>query len=674
MAKLKLLKFNSCLKRLIILLSAISISLWLSDLLFPLKLDSYQQTSVLVYGDNQTLAHVFLTPDEKFRILTQPNQVPSLYIQTLLAREDSQFYQHFGVNPFSVLRALYQNLRFQTIISGGSTLTMQTARLLEPRKRTFFSKVIESFRALQLEWHFTKQEILSIYLTLAPFGSNIEGVSAAAYAYFNKTPQTLATPEIALLVAMVQSPNRLRSDLYPIKAKLARNRILDLMKSKALINQQEHDLHIHAPLPTVIQRFPREIPHLAWRLKQQYPKQQEIHVSIDLRLQKQIELLLAQYELFLPTDANAAILVLDHLQNKPIVYIGSTHFMNRTNHGFIDYIRAYRSPGSTLKPFIYGIGFDSGLIQPDSFVLDIRRRFGSYYPHNFDRDIHGMVQVNEALALSLNIPAVSLLNEIGVVRFISFLKSADIHPKYPQSGEPGLSSALGGLGMTLEQLVLLYSGLGHQGMIRPFFYVESMKTDKESYLMSSRAAQSLKEILTVETSQGRSIAIKTGTSYGHRDVLAIGVDKQYVIGIWAGLANNAPMRGETGASTAVPLLLKVHQLLPKNKLKTVAIPSLPEALMLKKNRSSAESAISSAGKLALLFPVDNSVLHFDNQKAIPCYLQGGVKPYTWLIDGQPVSIQSWQQKYFWQAKNPGFYRISVIDAVGETMSVKIELI
>lgn len=649
----------------------------IGDKIYPLNLSRYQDTSTIIYGENTKPLHVFLTKDDKWRLVTKKSDVTPLYVETLLAREDRFYYFHPGVNPFSIFRALYQAARAGHIVSGGSTLTMQTARLLEPHPRTIFYKLIECFRAIQLEWHFSKNEILNMYMTLAPFGSNIEGVKAASMAYFNKTPQKLNASEVALLVAMVQSPNQFRPDLFPNKAIQARQTILELMLEKNLITKQELQLAKTLPIPRVINKFPRDIPHLAWRLKLQYLNQNEIKSTINDLLQYQVEYLLNNYRAHLPLRANAAILILDYVHHRPIVYVASRDFLDPSHQGFVDYIKAYRSPGSTLKPFIYGLSFDLGLIQPDSYMLDARRRFGAYYPHNIDKDIHGMIKAKEALSQSLNIPAVWLLNEIGVVRFLALLKQANVEPKFPKSLEgPSLPAALGGLSLSLEQLVCLYSGLANNGKIRSLSYLQTDIEPEEHYLFSDRAAQQVTDILAVENSDGRKVSVKTGTSYGHRDALALGYDNQYVVGIWIGIPNGSPMGQATGSSIAVPLLNKIFQILPKStvhtswrvkenafKLKNLSAPGNHENTVLNQVPQ-------------LLFPVDDSVIALENQERdqrIPCKVFGGVRPYTWLVNEQPVITQWWQQQYFWTPDKPGFYTISVIDAKGQSARANIEI-
>lgn len=675
MAQNKLLKLSKkSAQILIISLGFCLTSFWVGDKLFPLNLTRYQEQSVVIYGENHQLLHVFLTKDDKFRLPSSYESIPPLYLKTLLLKEDRLFFYHLGINPFSLGRALFHNLKSEAVRLGGSTLTMQTARLLEPRPRTFWVKLIECFRALQLERHFSKKEILNIYLTLAPFGSNIEGIKAASFAYFNKSPEFLDPAEIALLVAIVQSPNRLRSDLYPQKAFKARNHVLQLMQQAELISKQDITHFQAAPLPLKMNKFPREIPHLAWHLRRLHPKKLTMQSTINLSLQKKIENLLKHQQSLLPAHANVAVLVLDHQQNKPVAYVGSLNFLDTTKHGFVDYIRAYRSPGSTLKPFIYGMAFDDGIIQPEHFLLDVHQRFGNYAPRNFDKTFRGMVQAKEALALSLNIPAVSLLSHIGVTRFISNLKAVGVTPKLPATKNPGLSSALGGLGLTLEHLVLLYSGLANQGKIKPFSYLTPAEETAETYFISAHAAQLLTNILAFEDSQGNVLAIKTGTSYGHRDALAIAYNHQYVIGIWIGAHNNVPMRGATGSTLAVPLIAKIYPLLLSDNPKSLASERRSRNQTTRIKHLKPVQNFDSE-PLTLLFPTSNSVIQLDanSVRTIPCAVQGGIKPYTWLINGKLVASQIWQQKYSWEPLSAGYYNITVIDASGQSITAHIEV-
>jgi penicillin-binding protein 1C len=650
---------------------------WLIDKAFPLDMSRLADNSTVIYA-NQIPIHVFHTQDEKLRILTQVNEVDPRYIQALLAREDQYFRLHPGINPFALVRAAYLWIRYGHIISGGSTITMQTARLLEPRPRKISSKIIECFRALQLEWHFSKNEILSIYMTLAPFGGNLEGVTAASFAYFKKSPLKLTADEIALLVALVQSPTLLRPDHHPKRAEFARNFILNLMEQKGLIENGQAQIQSQAQLPSIKTQLPREIPHLAWRLKKQHPHQKKIHTSINLEMQKKIEHLLQDYKSFLPVNANAAILIIDHIQNKPLVYLASRDFYNEEQHGFVDYICAYRSPGSTLKPFIYGFGFDMGLVKPDSYILDERRRFGAYSPRNFDKDIHGIVPIHEALRMSLNIPVVDILNQIGVLRFLGKLKEAGIEPQFPDSLEgPSLAVALGGMGMTLEQLVKLYAALPRGGEVMNLSYLQEDDVSIQSQILSKHASNQITNILTTTLDdEEHPIAMKTGTSYGHRDTLVIGYDQRFVVGIWIGLPNGSPMGPVSSRTLTVPLLTKIFKLLPNEQASPVQ--NINNPTMTLQNFSAAlnyQDLYKNAPVIS--FPIHETVIELEKDenglKPLPLTVTGGKRPYTWMINEAIFVTQCWQQKQFWTPQNKGFYTVSVIDADGKTASVQVEI-
>ncbi|MBS0288688.1 MAG: penicillin-binding protein 1C [Proteobacteria bacterium] len=652
--------FLFCLISFIIFLTA--------DWFYPLNLTRYQDISVVITA-NQQPAHIFLTKDQKWRILTQAQELPSLYTQTLIEKEDKYYRKHFGINPIALGRAFLQWIRYGHIVSGGSTLTMQTARLLEPRSRTLLSKLIECFRALQLEWHYSKNEILNIYLTLAPLGSNIEGINAGALSYFNKSSSQLVPAEIALLVAMVQSPSRLQPNLYPDSAFKARNKVLSFMASQGLITKEQAKINMLLPIPTQKIKFPREIPHLAWRLKKQFPST-KISTTIDLNLQKQIEFMLQRYQPLLPQGANAAILVVDHLQNKPLVYIGSHDFFSEENHGYVDYIDAYRSPGSTLKPFIYALGFDLGLLTPGTYLLDERQRFGAYYPQNFDKQSYGVVSTQEALVRSLNIPVVSLLNQIGVIRFLGLLKEAEITPQFPASFDsPSLAVALGGVGLTLEQLVKLYAILARHGCDMPLSYLESNVMPSSTQVLSIKSSKEITDILKIRLEGNRQISLKTGTSYGHRDALVVGYNHRYVVGVWIGKPDGSSMDGVWASNVSVPLLKKVFNLLAQdasfspNDLPALVLKNEPKTTIFKSAPS-------------FLFPVNDTIIELEKEgehfKSIPLSITGGKRPYTLLIDDKPFQDVFWQ-KPFWTPPSPGFYTLTVVDALGQVDKINIEL-
>jgi penicillin-binding protein 1C len=422
------------------------------DQFFPPDLSRFQDLSKELRSDTGQLAHVFQTRDEKWRLQADFNDVDPLYINMLIAREDRYFWSHPGVNPLSLLRASYQWLTHRQVISGGSTLTMQVARLLEPRPRTIKAKIIQIFRALQLERRYSKKEILEIYLTLAPYGSNLEGTRSASLAYFGKTTNQLIPSEAALLVALPQTPKLWQREGFMPATLVARNRVLTQSFEIGLLNEETYQVALKDPLPNSRFSMPREMPHVARRMCFAPLAPTISHCSIRQGLQKRLESTALEASKLLPPGVNIAVLVAHHPTRQVISYVGSTDFFDESRQGQVDFIRAYRSPGSTLKPFIYGFGFDSGYLKPTSFVMDDRHRFGSYLPDNFDKTFYGMVTVSDALVMSLNIPVVQLLNKIGPQRFLGSLEEVGITPKFSDTqSAPGLSLALGGVGMTLEQ-------------------------------------------------------------------------------------------------------------------------------------------------------------------------------------------------------------------------------
>lgn len=659
------------------------------DFLFPPNLARFKDISSVVLAEDKSLLHIFQTKDEKWRLASDVNQIDQGFINFLIAREDKRFWRHWGVDPAALIRAAFQAVQTKKIISGGSTLTMQTARLLEPRPRTITSKLIEMVRALQLERRYTKREILSMYLTLAPFGGNVEGVKAASLTYFQHLPKSLTPAEAALLVALPQSPSKLRPHLFPARAQKARNNILTSMLYKNVLTADEYKAALTDPLPQQRSEFPRFAPHLARRLYKDYPGKAIHYATISQDIQTLTENIVKSVLSSLPPKANIAVLILDHHENKVRAYVGSSDFFDEKRDGQVDFICAYRSPGSTLKPFIYGLAFEDGLIGPESLILDDRLRFGVYSPGNFDKEFHGMVTVREALQLSLNVPAVSVLNQFGALRFLGALKGAGIDVKFKdKTTKPTLAIALGGLGMTLEHLVMLYAGLARGGIVKPLRYNTRREGMSYSFL-SRRIADTITQVLKHEPAESRStqdssnISFKTGTSYGHRDAWGIGYNKDFTVGIWIGLPDGSSMGKGTGTTLAVPILQKIFQILPIKQDKPLQFQKKGElqrsSLKLRsfKYASSRKDILRVQSHPRLIFPIDETIIEREKTKEgykmLPFKVFGGTRPYTWMINGRPVETRSWQQKYDWLPENPGFYTIAVIDARGKDARAHIEL-
>lgn len=654
------------------------------DRLFPLNLKFYDNLSPEVRLENNELVHVFLTNDDKWRLKTSIDDVHPLMIDLLIAKEDRFFWSHWGVNPLALLRAITQYVTHNKIISGGSTLTMQVARLLEPRPRTIGNKMVEILRAIQLECHFSKQQILEMYLTLAPFGGNLEGVRAASLSYFGKSPAHLIPSDVALLVILPQSPKRWERNHFNSSVLSIRNKALQFAFEKKLIDKAHYTIAIREPLPQSRIPLPRKAHHLARRLTSSPEAPLISYCTLDIDQHEQLQTLAQAWLRTLPNGANLAILVAHHPSSKVIAYVGSGDFFNVERKGQIDYIKAFRSPGSTLKPFIYGLGFDLGLIHPESYVMNDQMRFGSYYPHNFDKSLSGALPVKKALQQSLNIPVVFLLNQIGTQRFLGLLEEAGIQPLLPEKEKsPGLSISLGGMGMSLEQLVTLYSALAQQGKVKELVYIDHLNSQERNQILSEQAASHLWSILSYSPHSSiyanqEPIAIKTGTSYGHRDALALGYNSQYVVGVWIGHAEGTPLLQITGASHSIPILQAIFKSLPKPPFRPTHSSPNPLLTTLKKDLFTynlIRAQNNHFQKPQIIFPVNDTVIEKPLVETSPILLKvsHGKPPYTWLINNKTLAVKTHHLQVPWFPESPGFYDITVMDKNGAFARVHIEV-
>lgn len=443
------------------------------DHFYPLDLSKYETRSLVIRAQDGAPLRTYLVEDGLLRIATSPDAVDPLYRQMLIAYEDKRFQDHGGIDWLAILRATGQAVWHREIVSGASTLSMQAARLLEPRPRTLSSKLTEMFRAWQLERHYSKLEILSIYMTLAPFGGNIEGVRAGSLAWFGREPEHLTPDEAALLVALPQSPNHLRPDRHPKAAGAARNKVLRRVAPQVGLSPDLLRLAVNAPVPTIRTITPILAPHLAERLATGPARQRsELVTTLSSQMQAQVETIARSAAIDAHEQASVAVLIANLKTRKVLAYVGSPGLGDSRRRGYMDMVQAVRSPGSTLKPIIYGMAFDAGMATPETRIRDAPRRFGSYEPHNFMDRHYGVVTLREALQRSLNVPAVAVLERVGPVRFSEHLRHVGTPMKLPDQDLPGLAVALGGAGLTLEQLTTLYAALGDDGTVRPFCYME----------------------------------------------------------------------------------------------------------------------------------------------------------------------------------------------------------
>ena len=604
--------------------------LWSADRLFPLPLPADDQARVVVAEDGTPLWR-FADAEGVWRYPVTPEQVAPAYLQALLSYEDRWFYQHPGVNPLALGRAAWQNLSGGRVVSGGSTLSMQVARLLDPHSRSLSGKLKQLWRTLQLEWHLSKAEILTLYLNRAPFGGTLQGVAAASWAYLGKPPSQLTHAEAALFAVLPQAPSRLRPDRHPHAAQAARDKVLRRLAQFQVWAPTQLREALEEPVLLAPRREPSLAPLLARRLNTAHSPAL-IRTTLDAALQRRLEDLLLGWRARLPERTSAAILVVEHETMAVRAYLGSVDINDPRRFGHVDMISAQRSPGSTLKPFLYGMALDAGLIHSESLLQDVPRRYGDYRPGNFAAGFSGPVAASAALATSLNLPAVQLLEAYGPKRFAGELRSAGVPLALPALAEPNLALILGGAGSRLEDLVGGYRALAHGGKSARL-RLQPQDLLVERRLLSPGSAWIIRRILSGQARPDRdprahllqrpSLAWKTGTSYGFRDAWAIGVGPRYLIGIWIGRPDGTPVPGQFGLASAAPLMLQVHDLLV-NRDRQRGLP-LP-----------VEEVPANVGVAAICWPLGQPLAKDDPN----CRRQR----FAWTLDGTtPPTLQALDQ-------------------------------
>ncbi len=565
-----------------LLLTALALTL---DHLFPLPLPADDSGSTVVLARDGTPLRAFPDADGIWRYPVTTALVSPLYLDALLTYEDRWFRHHPGINPLALARAAAQRVWHGRTVSGGSTLTMQVARILDPHSRSALGKLKQMLRALQLEAHLSKDEILTLYLNHAPFGGTIQGVEAASWAYLGKSAQRLSHAEAALLAVLPQAPSRLRPDRNPELAQRYRDKLLDRMQAlqrwdTATVRDAQHESVAARTLDP-----PLDAALLAQRLRSAFPRERSIRSSIDRELQAAMEARVTSYLARLPERTSAALLLVDNSTLQALAYVGSGAFADPQRLGHVDMVRAPRSPGSTLKPFLYGLALDDGLIHSESLLVDAPQSFGGYRPGNFDMAFNGPVSAADALRLSLNVPAVDLLDRVGPTRFAARLANAGLELQWPRGASPNLSLILGGTGATLQDLVGAFAALNRDGLAGTV-RLREQEPLSERRLLSPGAAFIVRTMLEANLRPGQSrdtfdpgrrarLAWKTGTSYGFRDAWALGTTRRYTLGVWVGRPDGTPVPGQYGAVTALPLLFQAVDSLPRapEDAASVAAPS-----------------------------------------------------------------------------------------------------
>ncbi len=541
----------------------------LTDRLYPLPAPGRSAPFALVVtARDGTPLRAF--PDKLYiwRNPVRLDDVSPRYIEALIGYEDRAFWWHPGVNPFALLRAAGQWLLHGRIVSGGSTITMQVARMIDPTPRTVLGKLHQILRALQLETRYSKREILTLYLNYAPMGGVLEGVDAASRAYLGKPARNLSYAEAAMLAVLPQAPSLLRPDRFPRRAQSARDKVLRRMADRWPADVI-HDA-LTEPVYAQAIREPMLAPLLAERLKRNAHAKLRVTSTVDADLQSNVESLLLDRVRTLPPHVSCAALVLDNATLEVRAYAGSADFSDLERASYVDMVRAWRSPGSTLKPFLYGFALDAGLIDSESLLSDVPQSFGGYQPGNFEQSFHGAVSVSEALTRSLNVPAVEVLDQYGPERFVGKLRQGGLKLRFPRGAAPNLAVILGGADTTLENLVGAYAAFARGGMAG----VPRLTTDapiEEHRMMSAGAAFIVRDILETggplgraveERGANRGIAWKTGTSFGFRDAWSVGVTDRYTVGVWIGRPDGTPNPGYVGANAATPLMMSIFSALP----------------------------------------------------------------------------------------------------------------
>lgn len=542
--------------------------IFITDLIFPFRpAISYSQ---IILADDGSILHASISPDQKWRIKTELKDISPVLRKTIIYKEDKYFYYHFGVNPFAIVRAVFRNIWRGQRTSGASTITMQVVRLLHPKGRNYGNKVLEMYQAMQLELHYSKNEILRMYLSLAPYGGNIEGVKAAALLYFGQAPQALSLAQVFTLSIIPNNPRVLRPG--------SNNEVLLKERNRWLANLSEHELFppsvissaLSEPLEMLRQVAPAHAPHFSRQIAERFPGIASVDTYISRHIQEKVEnIVFAEVRRTSNMNiTNAAVIVVDNKLGSIIAYAGSSDFNDSRNQGQVDGVTALRSPGSTLKPYLYALAIDKGLVTPKMKLNDIPSNFNGYRPENYDQTFRGPVSMEQALEQSLNIPAVKLADRIGVSFFNESLAKAGFSWIGKHRHELGLSVALGGCGVQLMQLTALYASFANGGIYRPLRWAKDQPKAKQDTLFSPAAAFMISEILTQlkrpdlptqfdNTVHLPHIAWKTGTSYGRHDAWSIGFNPDYTIGVWMGNFNGEGVAELNGSDFAAPLLFKI---------------------------------------------------------------------------------------------------------------------
>ncbi len=674
------------------LLAGLVAGLGAADRAFPPPLEKVLVVSTEVLDADGALLRAFATPEGRWRLKTAVQDVDPLFLKMLVAYEDQRFYDHAGIDPLALGRAALQFITNGRIVSGASTLSMQVARLIEPREnRSFSAKFLQLVRALQIERRLSKQEILEIYLTHAPYGGNLEGVRAASLAYFGKEPRRLTVAEAALLVALPQSPEGRRPDRHARSAKEGRERVLVRAAVADVTGAGEAERAVSEAIPMRRLQLPAYAAHLSEAAIRKRPNIKQHKTTLKRSIQQGLEQVAGEAASRLSPKVSLAMVMADVTTGAIVGEVGSADYFDASRSGWIDMTRVLRSPGSTLKPFIYGLAFEQGIVSQETIIEDRPADFFGYRPKNFDMSYQGDVSVRQALQLSLNVPAVRLLDAVGPSRLMIRFRRADVRPVLPPNEAPGLAIGLGGVGITLKDLVQAYAALANRGQpvqLGNGVDRQPMPIDGEPLLEPQavwHVADILSDVLPPQGSRKLGIAYKTGTSYGYRDAWSVGYDGRYVLGAWVGRPDNGAVPGIAGYQTAAPILFEAFT---KSGVPITPLPRAPAGAM---RLAQADLPISqrrfstTAGGLVaasarepapqIVYPPEGARVDLSAGSGeispLVLKLQGGRAPFRWLANGRPLDELSRRRVNEWTPDGAGYSTLTVIDAAGRAASVRV---
>lgn len=663
---------------------------FLLDALFPPPLERAHINSVLVTDRHGKPLRAFAAPDGRWRFAVRLEEIDPAFVDALVRVEDKRFWTHSGTDWPGMVRALSDSLAAGRIVSGGSTITMQTARMLEPRPRNAGSKLIEIWRANQLERRFTKQEILELYLTLTPYGGNLEGVRSASWSYFGHEADRLSSDEIALLIALPQSPEVRRPDRRPEQARKARDWVAEKLARYGVFSEVEAQEVAMLPVPPARLDFPARAWHGAAAALSN-GAYQDVRSTLDANLQAELERIALTRATAEGAEVQVSAIVV-HIPTRAVRALVGSASRDRAG-GWIDLTDRARSPGSTLKPFIYGLAFDDGIASADTRVQDLPSRFAGYQPQNFDRMFRGDVRISDALQHSLNIPAVVMLDRIGAERFSTQLAMAGARPRYTgaKGHQAGLALALGGAGLTARELAVLYAALGDGGVAKPLVW--RVEEERASYedpgrrLMSPESAAEILRILRGSpapagrmpgrlTQDAPQVAFKTGTSYGFRDAWAAAVSGEHAIVVWIGRADGAARTGVTGRDSALPVLFEMADRVSHHLRDDGEARARFTTEPLKKAKG-AQRNLAADRPPEILFPPEGAELWagpVNGKPGRPFVLAGrGEGDLNWFVDGDPAALDD-AGAPVWKPTRPGFYQVTAVDAEGRSTRVRVRVL